>query len=85
VLLLPLERMKLSRDDLFLRLREQNIGVSIHYPPLHKMQLYSKFCDLIVLPITEDISGRIITLPISASMELDDAEQVVVALQEAIT
>jgi dTDP-4-amino-4,6-dideoxygalactose transaminase len=49
------------------------------------MQLYSKFCDLIVLPITEDISGRIITLPISASMELDDAEQVVVALQEAIT
>jgi perosamine synthetase len=79
VIQLPLEQMPFSRDECVLRLRAQNIGASIHYPPLHRMQLYAPFTSG-SLPITERVCERILTLPISGSMEQDDASQVIEAL-----
>lgn len=38
---LPIEKMKLSRDELLLQLRSRNIGASIHYPPLHTILIQS--------------------------------------------
>lgn len=76
VIQLPLEEMRLSRDELVMELRARNIGASIHYPPLHQMPLYAGARSG-RLPNTEQISSRIMTLPISASMNMDDAEYVV--------
>lgn len=74
VLRLPIERMSISRDNLVLEMRERKIGASIHYAPLHRMPLYaSKGCPAARLPATEQICQEIFTLPISASMTLDDA------------
>jgi dTDP-4-amino-4,6-dideoxygalactose transaminase len=84
IVLLPLEKMKYSRDEIVVRLREENIGASIHYAPLHQMLLYSNFGSVTVLPNTEYISRRIMTFPISASMDLDDVDDVLEALQKAI-
>ncbi len=80
VIQLPLEQMRLTRDELVLGLRAQNIGVSIHYPPLHKMPLYAPYTPG-SFPVTERVFERIITLPISASMNQDDALQVIAALR----
>jgi len=76
LVLLPIEEMKGSRDDLVLSLRERNIGASIHYVPLHKMPLYADAYST-ELPTTEHIGERIMTLPISASMTLEDVDYVV--------
>lgn len=74
LILLPTETLGKTRDEILIEMRSQNLGVSIHYPPLHKMSLYQTN---VSLPQTEDICRRIITLPISASMTLDDAADVV--------
>ena len=77
---LPLEQMRFTRDELVLSLRAQNIGASIHYPPLHKMPLYAPYTSGF-LPVTEKVCERILTLPISASMQQEDAFQVIAALR----
>jgi perosamine synthetase len=69
---LPLEAMTISRDELILRLRAENIGASIHYAPLHLMPIYGQ-AGRTALPHTERLSKRILTLPISASMSMEDA------------
>ncbi|MDJ0508691.1 MAG: DegT/DnrJ/EryC1/StrS family aminotransferase [Crocosphaera sp.] len=74
LIVLPIETLGQTRDEILIAMRSQNIGVSIHYPPLHKMSLYQTH---VSLPHTEDICRRIITLPISASMTLDDGVDVV--------
>ncbi len=74
-ILLPIEKLSKSRDEFVIELRNRNIGVAIHYPPLHKMPLYSQYCkdDLIN---TDYVCERILTLPISASMSFKDARHV---------
>ena len=76
VVQLPLNRMRLSRDDVLLALRAINIGASIHYAPLHLMPLYCGGGQPVSLPTTEQVAARMLTLPISASMTLNDAEDV---------
>ena len=67
---LPLHGSSLSRDEIIIELRNRNIGASIHYAPLHLMPLYGHLGSL---PVTEDVSRKIITLPISPSMTVDEA------------
>ena len=68
-----------SRNEIVLSLREKGIGASVHFdPPVHMQPAYSSLEGKgIALPITEEISKRIITLPIYPDMKLDDAEYVV--------
>jgi dTDP-4-amino-4,6-dideoxygalactose transaminase len=73
---IQLGETQLSRDDLLLALRAGNIGASIHYAPLHRMPLYHDLQQS-ALPNTEDVCGRNMTLPISASMSVEDADYVV--------
>jgi dTDP-4-amino-4,6-dideoxygalactose transaminase len=72
---LPIDRMTISRDEFLLKLREMNIGASIHYAPLHTMPLYASL-DHSGLMNTEKLCTSILTLPISASMSIDDARYV---------
>lgn len=62
-----------DRDAFVHRLREDNVGAAIHYAPLHRMAVYD--CPD-PLPVVDDLAGRLVTLPISASMTLDDARYV---------
>lgn len=80
-ILLPLEGMKITRNELLLELRNRNVGAAIHYSPLHLMPLYAREGQ-IRLPNTETICGRIMTLPISASMSMEDAEYVLEQFKE---
>jgi dTDP-4-amino-4,6-dideoxygalactose transaminase len=80
---LPLERMRMDRDDFVLEMRARNIGASIHYAPLHQMPLYG--ATGLRLPVTEDLARRIVTLPISASMSVEDAGYVVDCIEELLS
>jgi dTDP-4-amino-4,6-dideoxygalactose transaminase len=79
-ILLPLEEIALTRNDLLLQLRSRNVGASIHYAPLHFMPLYG--ANQPSLPSTELICNRIMTLPISSSMTIADADYVLDQLKE---
>jgi perosamine synthetase len=83
VLQLP-DRIRLAREELLLDLRAKNIGASIHYAPLHLMPLYARTGKQPAsLPGTERVAERIMTLPISSSMTLDDADDVVAQFRAA--
>jgi dTDP-4-amino-4,6-dideoxygalactose transaminase len=69
---LPAGCGRLARDKLLLALRKRKIGATIHYAPLHRMPLYGAH-GRSVLPVTENVCDRIITLPISSSMSPADA------------
>ena len=73
-----------DRGSLVLKLRERNIGASIHYTPLHLMELYGHPEALQPLPITERISRSLVTLPISASITKEQAVYVVNNLLEIL-
>lgn len=78
-----LDETKFSRDEVLLDLRSRNIGVSIHYSPLHLMRLYPSEKQQI-LPNTERICRQNMTLPISASMTIEDADYIVKQIIELI-
>ena len=84
VIQLPLEQMRHGRDDIILSLRAKNIGASIHYAPLHLMPLYLDGKRPEVLPVTETLAKTLITLPISASMDVEDARYVTKAMTELL-
>lgn len=67
-------RGKPDRDVVLHALRARNIGATVHYAPLHKMPLYGRRKH--PLPVTDRVCSQIMTLPISASMTLADADYV---------
>jgi len=80
----PIENLTLSRNEILSLLREVNVGACIHYLPLHQMPLFSNESD-VFLPNTQFVAGRMMTLPMSVSMNLKDAEYVVTQLERIIT
>ncbi len=76
--------MAQSRPAILSALRASGIGVSVHYPPLHRMPLYANFAPRAALLVTESVADRIITLPIGASVSIADAERVVAQLRQII-
>jgi dTDP-4-amino-4,6-dideoxygalactose transaminase len=83
VVMLPVEKMRIARDELILELRARKVGASIHYAPLHRMPLYH--ARGLRLPVTEDLAKRIVTLPISASMTADDARYAAAQVTELLS
>lgn len=83
VVVLPIEQLRCTRNDVVLALRERNVGASIHYAPLHTMPLFAQAART-DMTNTDYLAERIITLPISASMTLEDAEYVVQQLRQVL-
>jgi dTDP-4-amino-4,6-dideoxygalactose transaminase len=79
---LPTDRMRITRNEVLLTLRRRNIGASVHYAPLHTMGVYGQ--QGASLPHTDRIARQIMTLPISASMTVADADDVVSHLSEIL-
>jgi dTDP-4-amino-4,6-dideoxygalactose transaminase len=76
VIRLPIDEFSFDRDQLLQELRNRNIGASIHYPPLHWMPLFWNGSSRPELPRTEQLYREILTLPISASITLEEAQYV---------
>ena len=63
----------ISRDDFILALKEQGIGTSVHYRPLHQMTVWKPFCEGVAFPHSDKIFSRCVSLPLF--MDMTDAEQ----------
>lgn len=72
-----------ERDALLAYLKEQGVGAGIHYPiPCHLQQAFTglgyKPGDL---PVTEQVAGEIISLPMYAELTAEQREYVVAAIR----
>ncbi|MFH2106799.1 MAG: UDP-4-amino-4,6-dideoxy-N-acetyl-beta-L-altrosamine transaminase [Candidatus Micrarchaeota archaeon] len=76
---------KINRDEFFASMRKKGIGVNVHYIPIYKFTYYQRFkINPKDFPITEDISSRILTIPLYQDMTNEDVDQVVYAIKETM-
>lgn len=71
-----------NRDEMFSRLKNNNIGVQVHYLPVHLHPFYQKNYGYKVgdFPISERYYSRALTLPLYPSMSEDDIDYVINAV-----
>ena len=86
-LLIDIERIKKSRDEVQQRLFEMNIGTGIHFTALHLHEYYRETFGFKRgdFPNAEFISDRTLSLPLSAKLSGVDVERVVTALTQILT
>lgn len=71
-----------SRDRLVERLKDRGIETSVHYPPVHKFDVYRS--QRAALPKTDDVADNEITLPLHSRMTMRDVQYVSAALKEEL-
>jgi UDP-4-amino-4,6-dideoxy-N-acetyl-beta-L-altrosamine transaminase len=77
---------KANREKFIAAMKAKNIGVSVHYPPIYRFSYYQENFDSKPsdFPVTEDISNRIVTLPLFPRMSDEDLNNVVAEVKETI-
>lgn len=77
---------KVSRDQFIAKLKEYNIGTSVHFIPLHLHPFYQKKYNFNRgdFPIAEWLFEREVSLPMYPGMTLQDVEYVVNAIKEIL-
>src|SRR5262249_48800825 len=86
VIQLKLEDLRLTRNQFIEALRQEGIGTSVHFIPLHLHPYYrNKFSyKPKSFPIASAVYERIISLPIYPKMTEADVESVIVAVRKVI-
>lgn len=85
VIQLRTELLNSSRKEVFEMLQEKNIGVNVHYIPVHTMPYYQELgYGVGSLPIAENLYERIISLPLFPAMSEKDVQDVISAVKEVI-
>ncbi len=84
---LNLGRLSVGRGEIFRALRAENIGVNVHYIPVHQHPYYRerfKPDSKESYPVAEDAYERLISLPMFHSMTAQDVEDVIHALRKVV-
>jgi dTDP-4-amino-4,6-dideoxygalactose transaminase len=84
-LVLPLDKMNISRGEFIARMKALGIGVGVHYPPIHLFALYRGlgFKDG-QFPHAERIGAGIVSLPLFPGMDEHDVERVCAAVSDVM-
>lgn len=79
---LRLDRLRVDRGAVYHALRAENIGVNVHYIPVHTHPYYRERFPGLSYPVAEAAYDRLLTLPLHAGMEDRDVDDVVAALDK---
>jgi perosamine synthetase len=79
---LHLDRLRADRGTIFRALRAENIGVNVHYIPVHTHPYYRERFPGLSFPVAEAQYQRLLTLPLHAGMTDGDLDDVVAALDK---
>lgn len=84
--LLRTDALRGSRDEFVEALRQEGIGAAVHYPrPLHEQPaLRALVAETPPLPVSQDISQRIVSLPVHPGLTREDLDRVVAAVQAVV-
>ncbi len=67
-----------DRDNAAKKLKENGVGVGIHYPtPIHQQPLYKELGYSDVLPVAEAASREVLSLPVHPSLSRDDLDHII--------
>jgi perosamine synthetase len=80
-------KLKADRGQVFQALRAENIGVNVHYIPVHRHPYYSERFGYRggEYPVAEDAYERLISLPMFHGMSDQDIEDVIHAVDKVIS
>ncbi len=86
IVILKLEELTISRDEMLEALKKENIGTGIHFIPLHLHPFYQKKYKLKKsgLPNASDLADRIFSLPLYPGLSNEDIQDVIKAFQKTI-
>lgn len=78
--------LKHNRDDVYQKLLEKNIGVNVHYKPIHLQPYYIENVGTHkgLCPISEKVYEQILTLPIYPLLEDGYVEYILSSLEEIL-
>ncbi len=84
---LKLEKLNVDRKKIFDALRAENIGVHVHYIPVHLHPYYVENFGFKQgdFPIAEDFYKRNLTLPLFPKMSDTDVEDVINSLKKVLS
>jgi perosamine synthetase len=87
VVKLDINRLKRNRLEIFSFLRNEGIGVNVHYIPVHYHPFYQRTFNTYkgLCPIAEDAYERILTLPLFPAMTEDDVKRVCRIIKNAVS
>jgi dTDP-4-amino-4,6-dideoxygalactose transaminase len=82
-IVLPLNRLTISRAGFMSELHARGIGSGVHFPPIHLFKLYrARGFEPGMFPHAERIGASIVTLPLFPAMSEHDVERVVTAVHQ---
>jgi perosamine synthetase len=83
---LDLEKLTCGRAEVFRALRGENIGVNVHYIPVHLHPYYRERFGYKggEFPVAEDAYGRLISLPMFHGMLDEDVRDVIEAVKKVV-
>jgi perosamine synthetase len=85
IIRLDLEKLSGSRKEIFEALIKENIGVNVHYIPVHLLPYYSQLgYKQGICPNAEKLYEEIITLPLFPAMREEDVIDVIAAVNKVI-
>jgi perosamine synthetase len=84
---LDLDKLTVDRGQVFLALRAENIGINVHYIPVHLHPYYRNRFGYKggEYPIAEDAYQRLISLPMFHGMSDGDVQDVIAAVQKVLS
>ena len=72
-----------TRDDFDRTMQKHGVKTAIHYPvPVHKQTYYQKISGEISLPVTEQVSQTILSLPIYPELSAEDRTTVISKVED---
>jgi perosamine synthetase len=80
------EGLDMSRADVFKALRAENIGVNVHYIPVHLHPFYRERFSTApgMCPVAEAAYERLVTLPLFPKMTEADVDDVMMAIRKLV-
>ena len=70
------------RDAIIDEMARRGVETRVYFPPVHRQPIFRGMSA--ELPVTEDIAGRILSLPIHSRLTFEELEEVAVALAASI-
>lgn len=82
--LIDFPALRLTRAQLMRKLAAEGIGSQVHYFPVHRQRYYAARYGATNLPGADRYYERVLSLPLFASMGVNDVERVVYALKKVL-
>lgn len=85
IIRLHLDKLNVGRKEIFVALQKQNIGVNVHYIPVHLLPYYQQLgYKKGSLPNAERLYEEFITLPLFPAMTEQDVSDVITTVKKTI-